>query len=724
MISKCPDTWTVPNDCDRNKEHVDATIGNLEDNLASIPVVTADGRTYRNIFCAQCHGENLSNLSAWSFHAYRCMNYETDSVSNFTQTFVHLTDNCGLVTFGPPDDHPYSSLSMIPCHTSAVSVIDTCAALGDETNAAIQDQCSFITAPIEVDGKLFKNTFCAKCYFSTNYIERESCRQSGPSRRPASGIKLAPITVTFHFKSGSAGVSISRANHELHRTTVTCNDSQVFDPIINTCIYLTCPSGYSLDEKGLCLRSSDVTKNSSTCDKFTVEIVTDELNWQENISCARRFETLVNCLPVDFSELLRSDIAIFNISCRWNDNKLQVLTAYTMLSLVVERLLEKEENRLVLTSDECGKSLNFIEIRAHCSIFQTDAHCDTLWLNETQWSQVENAGNGIFVNNSSEYVNLAQIIVRHSFGFSSLPTALTREEVQIKRCHIVPRAICPYVTLNASLFTPSENDTSTLVYVKNNSHQFTKDMYENMDNGSIRVCNFLKQSGIISYNSFLPEYSLLQTILSTIGTIISLFCLTVTLVTYCAFRSLRTRMSNVLIMTLCACLIAAKLLLLLSGVSAPLPLICSLVSGFGHYCWLTVFSTSNVLGFLMYQTFNPRNQLTRRGTPSKRSICLFLLPCFGIPAIISGSLLSLRLFGDETYPISYGSSSVCWIEDHTVNLYAFGIPVTVSSVLNLLFFIGITLSICLQKRGQVVVRTNRQNSLFRDLLIYVKVYNV
>ncbi|PIK40740.1 putative G-protein coupled receptor [Apostichopus japonicus] len=91
--------------------------------------------------------------------------------------------------------------------------------------------------------------------------------------------------------------------------------------------------------------------------------------------------------------------------------------------------------------------------------------------------------------------------------------------------------------------------------------------------------------------------------------------------------------------------------------------------------------------------------------------------------IISGTLLILySVDEDGIYGIVYGSNSGCWIGGPKINLYAFGIPVAVSVVINMIFFIHITVSICIQKRSSRRIRKTKEESHLRELVIYSKIF--
>ncbi|XP_071815643.1 uncharacterized protein [Apostichopus japonicus] len=753
MVSKCPDTWTGLNECDVTGDDTDITVGRLEDNLSSIPVLSRKGLTYRNFYCALCHGEDLSDLSPWSFEAQDCE--DTDifkTATNLTvkdQIFL-LREHCQSLSFLPPSDHPFYVLSVIPCFEITDDVIDTC----DDNTASedIRHKCSTIAAPISIGG-YFKNTFCVECYYSSRkYIDYEVleyctaafdreeifppvfavpclydyetgetiCPTPEPPPPP-----LVPISITFNFGGNSGGISITKNNERIQEISVTCNVGQVFDPLGASCKLLTCPSGYVL-RSSLCVQLPNITTNSSEeCNHYSIHIKADNVNFINN-SCLENMETTFNCLPADLVLLLQANMEHYNTSCRMTSQEQVVLEVVTTSLEIIGSLLAKAGSTSSQNSDACT-SLNIVEFLAYCpsKVEDPTLYCDSEWYSEPQWSTSGNITAGILFQNSSETTDVSQIKIRHLFQFSSTHGNISSEDILVQRCvfNSSEVSLCPLISLDSNVFLPLENESSVLVYAANISIQFTPDMYTIQQNGDIQVCNFLEASGTVVTYRFLPQYSQTQSILSTVGISLSVIALLLTLISYSVFPTLRTRLANIIIMTLCGCLVVAQLLLIFAGISTLHGTLCSVISGLGHFFWLTAFSSSSILGFLMNQTFSLRNQTLRGVKPSKKSIFLFILLCFVLPSIISGTLLILySVDEDGIYGIVYGSNSGCWIGGPKINLYAFGIPVAVSVVINMIFFIHITVSICIQKRSSQRIRKTKEESHLRELVIYSKIF--
>ncbi|PIK49912.1 putative EGF-like module-containing mucin-like hormone receptor-like 3 [Apostichopus japonicus] len=738
LVSKCPASWTGVNQCDVRDNDTNTVIGGLNDHLAGVPVLSKNGVTFKNVYCALCHGEDLSGLSPWSFEAKSCdytfynetfgMNHSTVSV---TDNILFLTEHCASVQFHPPTDHQKYALSIIPCHLANTEMIDTCEE-SEDIERAIASNCSIVSAPIHVVGKTFKNKFCSQCYWSHIGVQimiSEFCSPSINVDPMVKGPNFVPISITFNFGSSSTGASILVDNKQLIRTSITCDLDEVYDPFTSSCVPVMCQDGYYFQD-GNCYLISNWTANfSGTCDQFFIKIITvmktAETNTSLNRSCATHLETVSSCLMEILHCLHFNDD---DVTCDvTNGNHYDSIEILTRTADIGKSLIKMTNTSMssVLSRPIGCKYFDKLEISSRCIPEENsfDIICDRYqWLNETQWeiTNGENSTISIMISNSNETLDISQVAIRHTFIFSSQNNIKPQHIISLQKCRFQFNELkkCTYLALNSSLFARSPNDSEVLVYLPDPSYIFSPDSYRKLKDGHIQVCNFLQQTGY----SFFPRYSNVQTIMSTVGTSLSLLALSMTLLTYCLFPTLRKRRASILIMTLCGCLILAQLLLLSAGVTTENPTLCSIVSSVGHFFWLTAFSTTSVLGVTMVQTFSIGNAATRNESLSTRSIYVLLISCFGLPVAISGALYLLYLIDNEPHRITYGSSVGCWIGGPKVNLYAFGIPVGISLAMNLICFAMVSVSICNQKRKSLHIRKNKEDSQLRDLLIYTKIF--
>ncbi|XP_071815712.1 uncharacterized protein [Apostichopus japonicus] len=740
MVSKCPESWAGPNRCDVTDEDTEIVVGRLEDNLSSIPMVSPDGITFRNIYCAICHNQEQSNLTAWSFTAKKCDSntFKSKTALTTTEKVLFLKEKCEVVSFLPPTNHPHYQVSIIPCHAVNDDVIESCNEY--VTDDDVINNCSMISAPIATsDGNSYKNKECLNCFYYSQNVNinlREICKTSRiptpsipcpidkntglPDCPSVASPNLVPISITFNFGGQNGGISIISGDDEIETTYVECDVGEVFDPIASECILMSCPNGYVLIDRNCVETQSIVFKNdTSPCDHFSINIT---LESQLINPCQEYFKNVTDCLP----ESLISPTDLFENSCY----SLKETTIYEYkTSLASTEVFRKIISPFSVTGDQSfGQSfcrdVIVLRVTAQCAFNSSIStlECDPTWMNSSLWSLNESSTN-VFFEETAEFVTLNELKFRHNVEFAVDPNESTREEIEVQRCQLVQdqKTTCPFIMMEASDFKAESNESDVLVYIYNTSVRFTPEMYIQYNNGSIHVCNFLKETGEQTF-IFLPTYSSLQTILSTIGISLSILALGFSFLSYCLFPTLRTRIANIVIMTLCGFLLLAQLFLLLAGPAATSPVLCSIVSGLGHFFWLTAFSSSTVLGFTLVQTFSLRNQTTRGKNPSRKKILIYLSLCLIGPFTICLILLILLLTNGDKHGITYGSIGGCWIGGPTVNLIAFGCPVAICLLMNLVFFIHVTSSICIQTRQSQRVR--KIKGQWRDLLIYIKVFVV
>ncbi|KAJ8047328.1 Adhesion G protein-coupled receptor L3 [Holothuria leucospilota] len=735
MVSKCPDSWNGTNECDVTKETSTITVGKLENNLSAIPVVSTDGVTFRNIYCAICHIEDPANLIPWSFEAEECLDtdlFETRSNFSIKDKVRYLIENCKAVSFLPPASHSYLFSTLIPCREVDQYVIDVCE--HPTQNNTLAGKCSLIAAPLEFNGKSFKNKFCWNCSVKANVTL--ACKKVSahptivhslaffPVRTPP----LVPISITFDFGGQTGGVSISKEGDEIERTFITCKIGQVFDPFKSKCVHLACPDGYLLKD-AVCLQKTSMNNNNDTvsCARFEIDVTLDLKNIDEAY-CLSSLENVHECFLQDLKFLFTTNIQYNTASCQTGNNKSRLMfNTFSPSRDMIRSVLSSTAgvSNFSSTFSRFCSSIEFIEILAYCNSSQTGfaPECRSNWLSSKQWRFKENSTQDIVIKETLEVISLSEIKIKRYLNFSlDHNNSRSSEDVSIMRCNIYQggNITCPFITLNASLFKPEIKNSNILVYKKNDSIRLTIGMYKLLSNGSIQVCNFFQRVGMVRYH-FLPQYSNLEGIISTVGISLSIVGLFWTLVTYCLFSELRSLLANILIMTLCTCLIPAQVLLIFAGVAAGSSLLCGVVSSLGHFFWLATFTTSSVLGFDLSRTFGLRNQVLRPKTPSWSKVNVFVLFSFIPPSIISGTLMVLYFADAGQFGITYGSEGGCWIGGQAVNLIFFGIPVAVCLMLNLAFFLYVSLSIFIQKRDSERIMNNN-SSKPRDMLIYVKIF--
>ncbi|XP_078352252.1 uncharacterized protein LOC144636927 [Oculina patagonica] len=97
MISSCPKKWAQVDIKERCRQDIIPSYDNLKD---VVPVIDPKGNTYKNYYCAQCHGFNVTDLKFYSFK-FGCdflvpKGYKGKEILKFLSTF------CDRPTWRPP----------------------------------------------------------------------------------------------------------------------------------------------------------------------------------------------------------------------------------------------------------------------------------------------------------------------------------------------------------------------------------------------------------------------------------------------------------------------------------------------------------------------------------------------------------------------------------------------------------------------------------------------
>ncbi|XP_070564242.1 adhesion G protein-coupled receptor L4-like [Ptychodera flava] len=161
------------------------------------------------------------------------------------------------------------------------------------------------------------------------------------------------------------------------------------------------------------------------------------------------------------------------------------------------------------------------------------------------------------------------------------------------------------------------------------------------------------------------------TIITYIGCIISIICLSICVVVFSAFRSLWC-VRNTIHRNLCICLLVAELLFVVGIGRTENEIVCSVMAGFMHYFFLASFSWMCLEGIQLYI------MLVRVFAQEKSRIYLYYLAGYGLPAIIVGISVGVRYEG-------YGNDFLCWLETTAGLIWSFVGPVTAIAAINLVF---------------------------------------
>ncbi|XP_069128727.1 uncharacterized protein [Argopecten irradians] len=282
--------------------------------------------------------------------------------------------------------------------------------------------------------------------------------------------------------------------------------------------------------------------------------------------------------------------------------------------------------------------------------------------------------------------------------------------------------ICRHVVLDRDEYN-IQLETRELS-VKYSSRKFHQDKYVRMPDDKVHVC-LDDYDDIISEYMARPSHDPLRDVLSitTLAcTVISLFCLFLTLITYSLFRTLRS-VPGVNNMNLVFAMFFSQGLFQFGLERTSNPTLCMSVGVLTHYFWLVTFTCMNVCSYHMYSVF-AINTLTGRSRNIRKRIALYMLYSYGIPMlVIAANIITTYVIsaGDDVTSgladIGYGGD-ICFISKPISFYAAFLAPVITICVINMLLFVVVAIKI----KATPKVDSTKDHRL--DVVIYLKLFTI
>ena len=146
-----------------------------------------------------------------------------------------------------------------------------------------------------------------------------------------------------------------------------------------------------------------------------------------------------------------------------------------------------------------------------------------------------------------------------------------------------------------------------------------------------------------------------------------------------------------------------------------------------HFFWLSVFSWTNILAFDLSQTFGKKASM--RSDDSSGSLFLkYSTYGWEIPFARVGTSVLLHLFKDVDgmFENLYGVQYSCLLRSGYPVLVAFGVPVAVALIVNIVFFVFTVHGIrSTMKMAQILKKEHDESDdlefLKKELYLYIRV---
>ncbi|XP_078361562.1 uncharacterized protein LOC144645919 [Oculina patagonica] len=629
MISLCPATNSTPDDIRENCSNSVHT--SLKD---SVPVKDTKGITYKNRFCALCHG--IPEHETQFFNAELSCNGSVVSIT-ISNTTEHIYSNCSYIQWKIPESFPRRY-----CLKTR----------GNETcllqSALLREKCSSSIPGIvrnwRVKGHYYLNQYCALCgNISFNDIK---CGSYIIRRRP-------PNQSTYDDVIAVNSEEVTQQN------IVYCGSDKVYDIITRECreffdIEFTPMVPFAFRyiavvvlRSKVPLQQSKITylKEAIRSDMMEKFIIPLSINVRyENITVYYIDITFLGELGPHSGDEFNSTV---NLALSFN-----ITTANNSFTT-----MKKTWKPIFCFKIETYKPGEYAFVSRYHPAVYINSTGDVI-LPDNYFGEIDQRAGKTVKNGSMILDPEGDIqVCRRSQSISNCSGVF----IGLKKHEYV---ILP----KGSLYRNQTRESMDFL----------------MLNGTAYIC--VHYSSYYNTRAKKAETSELLNLLSFIGLCVSIPCLLFVLFTYSLFNELRT-VPGVNLMNLTFSLLLTHSLMLGIKVTHIKPL-CTAIAVLLHYLYLVTFTWMSVIAFDTYRTFSTTCYSRQRARNCKcRFIALGWLPAF----LFVFTCFNLDISGKVA--IGYGDREFCWIGNLRLNLFVFVIPVAFLVTFNVLVFILIVYSI-------------------------------
>ena len=655
MISSCPRKWNQIDIQERCNKELLPSFDNFKDN---VPVIDRTGKTYKNRYCAQCHGFNPTELKFYNFQ-FDC-DVPVPKEYNRKEVLSFLSSFCNRPFWRPPEGATRRYCHSIESNHHGCSDISL--------PQKVQRKClngslRLVYQTVGFLRKTFFNPYCALCSLVKNF----TCGP-GPYLFSTDGSLAKPFSLVLELDFSEEEDRGSKTS-KVRGFQVTCLEGGfVYDFHLEVC------------RPGI--KPSDVTTVSEKI--FTVSV------WMRSgvQSSWRPLITEVNFQEAISNELNISKTLITNISI---GNPFGPVST-VVFSININPLIQK--NFSIQSLQRAMSSLSIILNNANFTFFKVTVklfHCakvETFNPDEYQFQR-----NAVKINNTGEIYQEADYYTN---------------ETEWKNGSLVPIGIlivCKQPRLNCSgvLIRLTKDE---YVFFKNGSlyRNVSRESFEPesflLINDSIWVCAQYSSSDESSMGAGLPsntDGNIILLVLTYIGLSLSIVSFVLVLFTYSLFEELRT-VPGINLMNLSLSHLLVDLVYLGTGyVEAKVA--CRIISILLHYFFLVSFTWMSVIAFETWKIFSKTCIQHRKPNRRKRYCKLLRREMIGwVPAFVF-VVVCVVIDQSDVVAFHYGGIKGCWINNSTANLFFFILPVALSISFN---------AVCFSLTVRAIWETNKQ----------------
>ena len=670
LVNKCPANWSyeiIKDYCENLPIIYMDPAKRLQQEW---PVFDQYGENFQNIFCALCNGREFDAVQPWdvSFHYYsKCDNgNELGKVGKYLRfCFPSLTSTC-------PESYINASIAL-----------------------ACESYSNHLCG--------YKNHHCAICN-NANLKTISQCNVNGYSN--------AALRRLWKFRE-TTRISGNFIDHPCSAKNT------VYDPYTRECRALSCAPGLRINNKTECVTIPPGRANAvdSLCYQrqsswifasTVIDPVEFRMGYKHNDSCI--LGQLNISIDGDKGRWKKSS----NFG-RYSDKMLLQSDATCNLADYLNNLLG-ESNEIFTSCDIMSVAYLYMG-----SNIPTNTSCDGEWfsgsvddfipVNFTFISEVyRHKGKHLVPQNTFHLVSYEYDYHKSAFDISEL--------VLVCGEYINLLSSCALIILTVEEYTMSRSPNNTrLIHFRNVTLE--EGNYIKYPNGLVQICAESLSLSLPKVRFFIYFGNL--ELANIVGSSISLCGLIITFGLHCYFKDLRNFHGRS-IMSLCGALFLAQLMSLLIASLQIFGWLCVLMGVITHYTWLVAFFWMTIIALNLLQVFL-RTRIG--GDLDSNYFGLFVVPVWGwlSPLVVVLSCLCLHISVSDNTLFEYNTSSPCWISDPISNFWAFGFPIGLLLLINLMTFLVTVVLACNSQRRSRRLRRKPESlrTLLQDVLLCFKV---
>lgn len=675
MISSCPRNWALVDIKAKCSKDLLPSFDNFKDN---VPVIDRTGKTYKNRYCAQCHGFNVTELKFYNFQL-DCdvpvpKKYKRKEILSFLFNFCHR-----------PFWRPPKGATRRYCHR----VVPNHYCRDTSLPSNVQKKClsgslRLVYQTAGLERQTFFNPYCALC----SYVKNFTC---GPGPYPSStdGSLAKPFSLVLDLDFSEEDHSGSETS-QVRGLKVTClNRGYVYDFNLEACRPGIKPSDVTAAHEKIFIVS--VWMRSGVPSSWWPVIT--ELNFQEAMANKLNInKTLISNISIG-NPFGPVSTVVFNINMHRPINKnfstQSLQTAMNSLSIILNYA-----------------NFTFFKVtvkRFHCAKVETF--------------------------NPDEYYFQRNAVKINKTGEIYQETDYYTNETEWKNGSLVPvgdLTVCKQPRLNCSgvLIQLTEGE---YVFLTNDS------LYRNVSrelldpgrflwiNDTIWVCVQFSSNNKSSMSVGLPrktDGSIVLVVLTYVGLSLSIISFVLVLLTYSLFKELRT-LPGINLMHLSFSHLLVDLVYLATGyVEAKFA--CTTIAILLHYFFLASFTWMSVIAFETWKIFSKTRIQHRKPSRKEKRWKLLQRAMIGwLPAFVF-VVVCAALDQTSTVAVHYGGSKGCWINNPTANLFFFVFPVALSISFNAVCFSFTVRAIW--KMNKQAQRATHEAVKRRTAVVFLKIF--